>query len=154
VQRMRELYSERHAALIAAGRAELEGLMDFSDPHFSAQVIGWLAAGVSEAELWRRAAARTIDTVPLASLTIERSMPPALVFGIGSADERATRTAMKRFGRVLRVFAWQTQGTRGIAHKVPTSSPIERRARPNQRNSGSAPTRGPQPGTTAIPRYR
>jgi GntR family transcriptional regulator / MocR family aminotransferase len=154
LQRMRELYSERHAALIAAGRAELEGLMDFSDPHFSAQVIGWLAAGVSEAELWRRAAARTIDTVPLASLTIERSMPPALVFGIGSADERATRTAMKRFGRVLRVFAWQTQGTRGIAHKVPTSSPIERRPRPNQRSSGSAPTRGPQPGTTAIPRYR
>ncbi len=162
LRRMGELYTERQAALIAAGRAELDGLVDFSDPQLGAQVIGWLAAGVSEAELWRRAAARAIDTVALASLTIERSMPPALVFGIGSADVRAIRTAIKRFGRVLRVFAWQTHGAGGIPNKVPvgredqvpqqTPSPIERRPRSDQRGSGSALTRGPQPAPTATSR--
>jgi GntR family transcriptional regulator/MocR family aminotransferase len=164
LQRMGELYTERHEALIAHGRAELDGLVQFADSQVGPQVVGWLAPGVSEAELSRRAAARGIDTVTLASLTIERSMPPGLVFGIGSADARAIRTAIKRFGRVLRVLAWQTLGARGIQNAVPVEhgdgvprhapSPIERRPRSGQRGSRPAPARSPRPSPTASPRYR
>ena len=148
VQRMRELYTERHAALIAHGRSELAGLMEFSDPQVGPQIIGWLASGMSEAEAWRRAAARGIDTVALASLAIERPMPPGLVFGVGAADARAIRTAIRRLGRVLRVLAWQMKGASGIQNKVParsrtdvveqtpapTPSPLERRPRPPRRS--------------------
>jgi GntR family transcriptional regulator / MocR family aminotransferase len=163
-QRMRELYTERYEALIAAGRTELEGLVQFSDSQVGCQVIGWLAPGIGETELWRRAAARSIDTVSLASLTIERQMPPGLVFGLGSADARAIRTAIKRLGRVLRVLAWQKNGARGIQNRVPVRSggevsqqapsPIERRPRPEPRRSGTAPTRAPSPSPIASPRYR
>jgi GntR family transcriptional regulator / MocR family aminotransferase len=119
LQRMRGLYTGRHEALIAAGGAELGGLMQFSDSPPAWQVVGWLAPGTSEAEAWRRAAARDVDTVALASLTIERPMPPGLVFGIGASDSRAIRTAVRRLGRVLRVLAWQTNGASRIQNKVP-----------------------------------
>jgi GntR family transcriptional regulator/MocR family aminotransferase len=154
LQRMRALYAERHETLLAVGRAELDGLLQFSDSQVGPQVIGWLAPGLSEAELWRRAAARGIDTLALASLAIEGSLPPGLVFGIGSADARAIRTSIKRLGRVLRVLAWQTKGASAIQNKVPTPSAIERRARPEPRSSGTAPLRGPQPLPTLSPRYR
>jgi hypothetical protein len=164
VERMRELHTERREALIAAGITELGGLMQFSDSQVGSQVIGWLAAGTSEAEVWRRAAARNIDTVALASLTIDRPMPPGLVFGLGAANARAIRTGIRRLGRVLRVLAWQTEGSRSIQKKVPVRSrsevsqeaptPIERRLRPEARSSTITPTRSPQLAPTLSPRYR
>jgi GntR family transcriptional regulator / MocR family aminotransferase len=164
IQRMREVYTERHEALIAAGRTELDGLMQFADPQVGPQIIGWLAPGMSEAEVWRRTAARAIDTVALTSLTIERPMPPGLIFGIGAADARAIRTAVKRLGRVLRVLAWQTNGASNIQNKVPAGSrddlaqqtqpTIERRPRPERRSPRTAPTRSPQLVPMPSPRYR
>jgi GntR family transcriptional regulator / MocR family aminotransferase len=164
MRRMRELYAERYAALVAAGRAELDGLVQFSDSQVGSQVIGWLAPGISEAEVWRRATARGIDTVGLASLTVERSMPAGLVFGVGSADARTIRTAIKRLGRVLRVLAWQTKGASAIQNKVPvarrddasqqTPPPIGRRSRREPPKSRTVPARSPQPTPTASPRYR
>jgi len=120
-RRVRELYAERHEALLAAGETQLDGLLQFSDSQVGPQVIGWLAPGTNEAEARRRGVARDIDAVALASLTIERRMPPALVFGIGAGDARAIRTAMKRLGRVLRVLAWQTRGARPTQNRVPVS---------------------------------
>jgi GntR family transcriptional regulator/MocR family aminotransferase len=164
LQQMRAIYTDRHEALIAAARTQLGGLMQFADSQVGPQIIGWLAPGMSEAEVWRRTAARAIDTVTLSSLTIERSMPPGLVFGIGTADARAIRTAIRRLGRVLRVLAWQTKGASGIQNKVPvrsrddlaqqTQPTIERRPRPERRRSGTAPARGPQHVPMPSPRYR
>jgi len=164
IQRMREVYAERHEALIGAGRAELDGLMQFSDSQVGPQIIGWLAPGMSEAEVWRRSAARNIDTVALASLTIERSMPPGLVFGVGAADARAVRTAIRRLGRVLRVLAWQTKGASGIQSKIPvrsrdelpqqTQPTIERRPHPERRSSRTAPPHSPQVVPMPSQRYR
>lgn len=111
--RLRELYSDRRDVLVRFGRTELGDLMRFSDSRGGWQVVGWLAEDLNEAEAWRRAAARQIDSIALGSLTLERRMPPGLVFGIGAADARAIRTAIKRLGRVLRVLAWQTR--RGAA---------------------------------------
>ncbi|MGA7537484.1 MAG: PLP-dependent aminotransferase family protein [Steroidobacteraceae bacterium] len=111
LQRMREIYSARREALIAAVRAELGGLMQFEDSQGGLQLIGWLAPGMSEAQACARAAARGIDSVALSALTIDRRMPPGLVLGICGADPRAIRTAVKRLGRVLRVLAWQETGS-------------------------------------------
>lgn len=162
IQRVRELYTERREVLTAGGKAELDGFMQFSDSQVGPQIIGWLAPGISEAEVWRRTTARNIDTVALASLTIERPMPPSLVFGVGAADARAVRTAIRRLRRVLRVLAWQTKGASGIQSKVPvrsrdelpqqTQPTIERRPRPERRGSRTAPTRSPQPVPTPSPR--
>lgn len=109
MRKMRELYAVRREALLAAAGAELGGLMRFDGLQRGSQLIGWLAPGLSETEVWRRAAARGIDSVPLSTFGIRRRMQPALVFGIGAADPRAIKNAIRRLGRVLRVLAWQTR---------------------------------------------
>lgn len=102
-RRMRKLYAARREVLITAGRSELGGLMQLSESGTAGlQVTGWLAPGLSEAQAWRRANAQRINSVALSSLTLSRRMAPALVLGIGGADERALRTGIKRLRRVLR----------------------------------------------------
>jgi len=164
VRRMRDLYGERREALLAAGRVELRELLQFSDSQPGRQIVGWLAPGLSEAEVRRRAAARQIDSIELGTLTLDRPMPPGLVLGIGAADSRAIRTAIRRLGRILRVLAWQMR-TRPARAKVPAQStaqlpvdtrqPTVRRARPQPRNSSSLPARSPPALAPALsPRYR
>lgn len=102
-RRMRKLYAARREALVAAGMAELGGLMQLNESQAAGlQVTGWLAPGLSESETWRRAVGHRINSVALSSFTIERRMPPALVLGVGNADERALRTGIKCLRRVLR----------------------------------------------------
>ena len=158
MRRMRELYGERRQMLVEAGRDELGDLMAFSDSPAGRQVIGWLAPELDEAEAWRRASARQIDAVALASLTMSRSMPPALVFGIGAADTRVIRTAIRRLGRVLRGLAWEAKGARPNQEKVPARSsvtsvearpPIVQRPRPQPQRVGTS-----QVAPTLSPRYR
>lgn len=163
MRRMRELYGERRQILVESGRAELGDLMSFSDPSAGRQVVGWLAADLDEAEAWRRAVARQIDVTALASLTLRRSLPPGLVFGIGAADSRAIRTVIRRLGRALRVLAWQTKGARPNQQKVPDRSadgalapiryPTGQRPRP-QPQSSATPARGTRLVPALSPRYR
>lgn len=133
VGRVRELYTERREVLIEAAGTDLGGLMQLSDSQ-AWQVTGWLASGIDEAEAWQRSSARQIDSVALASLTVERTMPPALVFGIGAADARTVRTTIRRLGRVLRVLAWQTKNAAPIHEKAPPRGrdDILREAAPTQ----------------------
>jgi GntR family transcriptional regulator / MocR family aminotransferase len=105
-QRMREVYATRREALIETARTELSGLMQFKDSDCGLHTIGWLDSDMNEDHVWRCAAARNIDSIALSSLTIDRQMPPGLVFGFAGADERAIQTAVKRLGRVLRLLAW------------------------------------------------
>lgn len=161
MRRMRELYGERRQMLVETGRAELGELMSFSDSQAGRQVIGWLASDLDEGEAWRRAAARQIDVTALASLTITRSLPPALVFGIGAADGRAIRTVMRRLGRVLRVLAWQAEGARPNQQKVPVRSTegglAQIRHPTGQRpqiQGATAPARGTRLVPALSPRYR
>ncbi len=102
MRRMRELYAARFEALIRAAQRELEGLMELAPIHAGLQTVGWLAAGIEEGEACRRAAEHGIDSVALSRLTIERTMPPGLVLGVGSADVRAVRRGVRQLARVLR----------------------------------------------------
>lgn len=114
MQKVREVYAVRREALLAAARAELAGLMQFDELQRGSHLIGWLAPELSETEVWGRAAARSIGSIPLSTFSIRRRMPPALVFGIGAAEPRAIRNAIGRLGQVLRVLAWQKR--RSVRH--------------------------------------
>lgn len=115
MRRMRELYAARFDALIRSARRDLDGVMDLSPAHAGLQIVGWLARGLDEEVACRRAAAHGIDSVPLSKLTIDRSMPPALVLGVVSADVRAIRGGVERLGHALREL-----------------SPLRRRANPGR----------------------
>ena len=102
LRRMRELYTERREALVAAARHELGALLELSDHQGGLQIVGWLAPGIDEAEVAARAAGLGIDSVPLSRLSIERRLPPGLVLGFAGAAVPAIRRAIEGLGRILR----------------------------------------------------
>jgi GntR family transcriptional regulator/MocR family aminotransferase len=105
MRRMRELYTARREALIAAARGELGELLELSDFKGGLQIVGWLAPGIDELEAWRRAGTHGIDTTALSNLGIERRLPPGLVLGFAGADVPAIRRGAERLGVVLRELA-------------------------------------------------
>jgi GntR family transcriptional regulator / MocR family aminotransferase len=122
-RRMREVYSTRRAVLMETGRRELDGLLRFEESQESLQIIGWLASELSDMEVSRCAAARNVDSVALSSLTVGRRMPPGLVLGIGSADERAIRAGLNRLGRLLRLLTRTGAGRGSGRSRWPEQTP-------------------------------
>ena len=163
MQRMRELHSERHEALIAAAGAELGGLLQLL--RFASRLAGHRLARRGHERSRRRGGEPPRATSTRSRSRVSRSSDqclPALVFGLGAADPRAIRTAIRRLGRVLRVLAWQTKGARGIQNKVPAQNRptsrskhalvrAPRRAEP--RSAGRARTQS-QLAPMLSPRYR
>jgi GntR family transcriptional regulator/MocR family aminotransferase len=107
MRRMRELYATRFHALVRAARSSLGGLLQLAPIHAGLQIVGWLDPAVSDEEACRRAAECGIDSVPLSRLTIDRSMPPGLVLGVGSAGTRAIHRGVKQLETVLRKLAFE-----------------------------------------------
>jgi GntR family transcriptional regulator/MocR family aminotransferase len=101
MRRMRELYAARFDALIRSARRDLDGLMKFSPTQAGLQIVGWLAKDIDEVMACRRAADHGIDSVELSKLTIDRSMPPALVLGVTAAGVPAIRRGVRQLGHAL-----------------------------------------------------
>jgi GntR family transcriptional regulator/MocR family aminotransferase len=110
IRRMREIYADRYNTLISCVRARLEGLMEISPKFTGLQTIGWLAKGIEDIDASRLAASRGIDSVPLSKLTINRSMPPAMVLGVAYADTQAIRSGVNELASVL--CELKSRGTR------------------------------------------
>ena len=102
IRRMREMYSSRLGVMVQDAREKLSGLMDLSPVHTGLQAIGWLADGIDDAEACRLAAVNGIDSVALSTLTLNRSMPPAMLLGVASADDRAIHNGIEGLATVLR----------------------------------------------------
>lgn len=102
MRRMRELYETRFDALMRAAKRYLEGLMEFTATGAGLQTVGWLARGLNEEAACRRAAEEGVSSVALSQLTVDRSMPPGLVLGVGSASARATCRGVQQLATVLR----------------------------------------------------
>ncbi len=102
VRRMREIYLDRFNTLLNCSRVKLAGLMELSPTFTGLQTIGWLAKGIKDVDASRFAASRGIDSVPLSKLTINRSMPPAMVLGVAYADVQTIRHGVNELASVLR----------------------------------------------------
>jgi GntR family transcriptional regulator/MocR family aminotransferase len=102
MRRMRELYTSRFDALVRFAQRDIKDVMEVSPAGAGLQVLGWLARDLEDNAACLRAAKHGVDTAPLSKLTIDRSMPPALVMGVACADVRAIRRAIERMGQALR----------------------------------------------------
>ena len=109
MRRVRELYAARFDALVRAVQRDLGGLLQLAPSQASLQTIAWLASDIDEDEACRRAAARGIDAVALSKLTIDRTMPPGLVLGVGSAHPRAIRRGIKELRNVLQEMSTRSR---------------------------------------------
>lgn len=113
MRRMRELYTERVEALMRRAARDLPDVLTLSAPAAGLQVVGWLARGIDAGEASRLALARGIYAIPLSSLTLERTLPPALVFGSASTDVRLIPRALDRLGAILRELKSARPAARG-----------------------------------------
>lgn len=102
MRRMRDLYTMRHEMLVRIARRELADVLQLSPVAAGLQTVGWLAEGIPELEAGRLAAAQGIVALPLSRLTIERSMPPAVVLGAAATDAKRIRGGVERLGAILR----------------------------------------------------
>lgn len=102
MRRMRDLYTERHDALVRIAQRELADVLRLSPVTAGLQTVGWLADGIPEVEAGRQAAEQGIVALPLSHLTIQRTMPPALVLGAAATDLPAVRRGVEQLGVILR----------------------------------------------------
>ena len=65
LRRMRDVYAERHAALIEGAHRWLGGRIEVRAVNAGLQTVGMLPRGMDGAELARRAAARDVETVSI-----------------------------------------------------------------------------------------
>jgi len=103
MRRMRELYTARFDTLVRCAQRNISDVMEISAGGAGLQVVGWLARDIDDDNAaWQRAAEHGVDSAPMSRLTVDRSMPPALVMGVACSDVRAIRRGVERLGQALR----------------------------------------------------
>jgi GntR family transcriptional regulator/MocR family aminotransferase len=103
VRRMRAVYAERQQDLIEALRAECASLVDAAAEGSGMHLVGWLAPGVDDADVSRRAAARGIDAIPLSAFSVGRGAGrPGVLLGYAHVDRAAMFAAARHLAAAVR----------------------------------------------------
>lgn len=104
VRRMRALYAERQAALLAALRERVGGRLDIAPDDCGMHLIGYLDDTVDDGALARLAAERGVVAAPLSRLYMEAPRRKGLMLGYAGVDGPAMRRAAATLGRVFDDF--------------------------------------------------
>jgi GntR family transcriptional regulator/MocR family aminotransferase len=103
VRRMRSVYAERQHDLIDALRGECAGLVDAAGSGSGMHLVGWLARGVDDADVSRRAASRGVDAIPLSAFAIDRGAGrPGVLLGYAHVDRPAMFVAARQLAAAIR----------------------------------------------------
>jgi GntR family transcriptional regulator/MocR family aminotransferase len=101
IRRMRALYLERLQTLLDEFERELSGAIEVHRPEAGMHVIGWLAKGIDDRQISRRAAEQGVDAAPISNYYVHRCPRPGLMLGYTGYDRAAIRDAVRRLARVF-----------------------------------------------------
>ncbi len=101
IRRMRALYATRQAALVAAARASLAGLLDVPPAAAGMHLVGWLPQGSDDRAVSRDLLAAGVEASPLSAFCLAATPPPALVLGYAGYGEEKMGAAVRRMATVL-----------------------------------------------------
>lgn len=101
LRRMRRIYAERQAALIAAAEEHLGGLLDVQPTTTGFQTVGRLLAEIDEDAVAAKALERGIIVSPLSRFSLAPTSK-GLVLGFSAVPSRATAAAVQDLARLLR----------------------------------------------------
>ena len=101
VRRMRVLYMERQNALLEALHRELKGAVEVHSHEAGMHVIAWLAKGMSDSVVSRRARELGVEAPALTTYRAKPGGRPGLVLGYAAYAEREIRAAVERLGAAL-----------------------------------------------------
>ncbi len=102
VRRMREIYSERHTALIEAARKYLGGVLEPKSVHCGLYTAAYLRNGMSSGEAEAAAMAAGVETLSLDRFTLTASDPKGLLLGFGSFEEATIREGVRKLAKALK----------------------------------------------------
>jgi len=101
IRRMRSLYLERQEALLGAVARELGGALTIPAAGAGLHLAAWLAAGVDDEAVSRRAAEVGVEAPAVSSYCMERNRRPGLVLGYAGYSVGALRGGVKRLARAF-----------------------------------------------------
>jgi GntR family transcriptional regulator/MocR family aminotransferase len=101
IRRMRALYAERQAILVEAAQQELAGVLEVQPAESGMHVVGWLPAGVDDAEASHQAAAHGVEAPPLSSYSLEPLRRGGLLLGYTAVGEPEIREGVRRLAKAL-----------------------------------------------------
>ena len=103
VRRMRRLYAERQAALLEEAERHLAGMIRLEPDETGLHLVGWLADGLDERALARRATEEEgIFCYPLSLFDIEPYPRGAVLLGFGAVDASEIGEGVRRLAGVCR----------------------------------------------------
>jgi GntR family transcriptional regulator/MocR family aminotransferase len=105
VRRMRALYQHRHQTFIEVAQKELTGLMDVEPQDAGMHLLGWLAPGVDDAAVSRRAVEIGVEAPPLSAYALERPARGGLLLGYAATGTREIRDGVRKLVQALREVA-------------------------------------------------
>jgi GntR family transcriptional regulator / MocR family aminotransferase len=105
IRRMRAVYVERQAALVAAARAHLSEWLTVVPADAGLTLIGWLPDGWDDAAVARAAADDQIDVLALSAFCMERRLPPGLLLGYSGVRSDELEAGARRLTQTLRAYA-------------------------------------------------
>ncbi len=95
LRRMRKLYADRQACLVAAAKAELSGLLEIEERDAGMHLIGWLPDGIDDRVAERAAWQHNLIARPLSAFSLKPVERGALVLGYTAFDERKIRAGVR-----------------------------------------------------------
>ncbi len=101
VRRMREIYAERSATLLAAARERLGGVLEISEVEAGLQTAGWLAPGLSDEAAAEAALRRGVEVTPLSRYTRGAVARPGLQLGFASIEPKEIRRGVRQLALAL-----------------------------------------------------
>ena len=96
IRRMRKLYLERQNALLESLRRELAGAVEVHSHDAGMHVVGWLAKGMRDAEVSRRALELGVEAPALSSYRARLGGRGGLILGYAAYSEEQMRGAVEK----------------------------------------------------------
>jgi len=101
IRRMRSLYAERQAVLVAAAKKDLVGLLDVPADEAGMHLVGWLPDGACDKTASENAAEQGIETKPLSAYSSEPLPRGGLILGYTAFSAGQIKNAVRRLAKVL-----------------------------------------------------
>ncbi len=101
VRRMRQVYLERHDALLTAAQRHLAGLLDVVPAHSGLHTVGYLASAMSEAAVARDADLRQVTASPIGRFALSPVAVNGLVLGFGGVSPQLIDAGAQVLAQVL-----------------------------------------------------
>jgi GntR family transcriptional regulator/MocR family aminotransferase len=101
IRRMRMLYMERRAALIAALTHGLGQRMQIVSAEAGMHLVGLLPHGADDWAISRKAATMGLSAQPLSLCCLEKPKRPGLILGYGGIDARQIQAGVRQLARLL-----------------------------------------------------